>query len=382
MICPKCQFNNPDTADFCQKCGHSLVSGMCPKCQFKNPDTAGFCQKCGHSLIPGDIETIEPIIRKKINPHLYAIPLWGGFGVVIFGAFLSNAPQGSAVGELLLGVGAISILYAVTYGYIALYRSWAIIQGRTARTTPGRAVGFNFIPFYNFYWIFVAVKGLAEDINSLFDQANLNAKRISVGLSLWMCILYILSIVPVIGVIALFISTILYTILIYQWAEAVNSNVLDEVYERTDIVFKPIRTTGGAGTAAIVIGVIFGGIVIVGILAAIAIPQFAAYKNAANDGITRSQLRNLAVAMEAYYVQNGNYGDPNGKGHTVKETSITKGGHGYTSNPKVIITIPSVVAPCAYGKEGSECWSADAAYAGSRTTFTWNADLGGMQPYN
>lgn len=377
MICPKCQTQNPDTADFCQKCGHSLVSGMCPKCQFKNPDTAGFCQKCGTSLIPGDIKTIEPIIRKKINPHLYAIPLWGGMALIIIGGFSSAATGESTFSILFLVAGYISIMYAVIYGYIALFRSWSIIQGRTARTTPGRAVGFNFIPFYNFYWVFVAVKGLAEDINSLFDQANINVKRINVGLSLWACILFILSIIPVIGVITLLISTILYTILVYQWAEAVNSPVLDEVYKRTDIVFKPIKTVS-SGSAVIIIGVIFGGVMIVGILAAIAIPQFAAYKSAANDGDARSQLRNMAVSIEAYYVMNGDYGDPNGRGRTVQETSLAAGGYGYTMNPNVLMTIPSAVIPCT-SSEGRECWSGDASYAGSGRTFTWNSKKGGAQ---
>lgn len=40
---------------------------------------------------------------------------------------------------------------------------------------------------------------------------------------------------------------------------------------------------------------------IIGILAAIAIPQYAAYKNRAKDSAVRSDLKNAMLAEEAYY---------------------------------------------------------------------------------
>jgi prepilin-type N-terminal cleavage/methylation domain-containing protein len=48
-------------------------------------------------------------------------------------------------------------------------------------------------------------------------------------------------------------------------------------------------------------------IAIIGILAAIAIPQFATYRQRANDGAAVSDLRNMAVALEAFYVANNAY---------------------------------------------------------------------------
>jgi len=48
-------------------------------------------------------------------------------------------------------------------------------------------------------------------------------------------------------------------------------------------------------------------IAIIGILAAIAIPQFAEYRARGFDARARSDLRNVATAEEAYFVDNEEY---------------------------------------------------------------------------
>lgn len=47
-------------------------------------------------------------------------------------------------------------------------------------------------------------------------------------------------------------------------------------------------------------------VAIIGILAAIAIPQYATYKQQAADSKAKSDLHNMATAFEAYYGSNGN----------------------------------------------------------------------------
>lgn len=47
-------------------------------------------------------------------------------------------------------------------------------------------------------------------------------------------------------------------------------------------------------------------VAIIGILAAIAIPQYATYKQQAADAKAKSDLHNMATAMEAYYGSSGN----------------------------------------------------------------------------
>ena len=48
-------------------------------------------------------------------------------------------------------------------------------------------------------------------------------------------------------------------------------------------------------------------VVVIGLLAAIAIPKFAATKGKANAAALRSDLRNLASAQESYFFQNAVY---------------------------------------------------------------------------
>ncbi len=48
-------------------------------------------------------------------------------------------------------------------------------------------------------------------------------------------------------------------------------------------------------------------VAIIGILAAIAIPQFAAYRARGFDGQAESDCRNVATAEEAYFVDNNTY---------------------------------------------------------------------------
>ena len=48
-------------------------------------------------------------------------------------------------------------------------------------------------------------------------------------------------------------------------------------------------------------------IAIIGILAAIAIPQFAAYRRRAYESDVKANLKNAATAQEAYFVDNNGY---------------------------------------------------------------------------
>ena len=61
--------------------------------------------------------------------------------------------------------------------------------------------------------------------------------------------------------------------------------------------------------AAITIGISFFAFAIIGILAAIAIPQFAAYRTRAYEASVKSELKNLYAAESKYYQANKRYAD-------------------------------------------------------------------------
>jgi len=162
---------------------------------------------------------------KKINPHLFTFSLWGGlFLWGICGAISLEAGEPSWRIFLLfawIGIGA--IIFSSIYFLVSLYRCWTVIQGEIARTTPGKAVGFLFIPLFNVYWVFVAIRGLAKDANAFCSRKeNREISLISVGLSTALCII---PIIPFVNYIAL----ILQTVLIYQWAKFLNYAMALEV---------------------------------------------------------------------------------------------------------------------------------------------------------
>ncbi|QZZ18725.1 serine/threonine phosphatase [Leptothermofonsia sichuanensis E412] len=47
LVCPNCQFENPNTNKFCQECGTSLTHNTCPQCGSLVPFDLVNCQMCG-----------------------------------------------------------------------------------------------------------------------------------------------------------------------------------------------------------------------------------------------------------------------------------------------------------------------------------------------
>jgi hypothetical protein len=136
-----------------------------------------------------------------------------GAGMSVFFLCLGMlfAVNGSAVVYVLmiLALAIASLIAGAVLGYILLYRFWSVIQFGTARTSPGKAVGFCFIPFFNFYWFYVAIVGLAKDMNVYCDERNVDGARISEGLALVWFILWLTTLIPFLGLlIELAVATI------------------------------------------------------------------------------------------------------------------------------------------------------------------------------
>ncbi len=47
LVCPQCQFENPNTNKFCQKCGTSLTHKTCDTCDSQVPFSEEYCPNCG-----------------------------------------------------------------------------------------------------------------------------------------------------------------------------------------------------------------------------------------------------------------------------------------------------------------------------------------------
>lgn len=112
--------------------------------------------------------------------------------VILAIAFEDSSLAAFALPMMLVAFGL--LIWAVIRLFQCLYRSWAIIPADMRRTTPGKAVGFSFIPFFNYYWLFVAYFGWAQDYNAYLDKTGqANVARVPVELFRFYAILLAVS---------------------------------------------------------------------------------------------------------------------------------------------------------------------------------------------
>jgi len=99
----------------------------------------------------------------------------------------------NAMEVLFMFFGLLFFVAAIAYGVcfcFYLYRLWEEIHPTFAQTTPGKAVGFMFIPFWNIYWLFVAFWGLYKSMNKEMESYG-HAHRFNESLILRFCIVWI-----------------------------------------------------------------------------------------------------------------------------------------------------------------------------------------------
>ena len=72
LICPQCQFENPNTNKFCQRCGTSLTHKACHECDTQVPVNAETCHNCGEftgtvwtAIIAKDSESLAPVMDSQ-----------------------------------------------------------------------------------------------------------------------------------------------------------------------------------------------------------------------------------------------------------------------------------------------------------------------------
>ncbi len=108
-------------------------------------------------------------------------------------------------------------------------------------------------------------------------------------------------------------------------------------------------------------------VAIIGILAAIAIPQFAAYRARAYCASSESDLANLAIAEEAYFADNDVY-------TTDTTAAAIANSWSATTNDVVTVTGGDTAGFTATAAHPN-CVDA----AGANVTYTWDSTAGGLQ---
>ncbi len=145
-----------------------------------------------------------PRFRKKASLGLYLMFLIFGIALLAAVAWALNAAESNPEmrvealgGAILIGViaGVLCVLIAQVVALVYTYRAWAHIQELPVTTvTPGKAVGFLFIPFFNLYWLFIAYGSWPSAFNRYLDMAGAtHIPRASSALAITHCVVTILT---------------------------------------------------------------------------------------------------------------------------------------------------------------------------------------------
>lgn len=203
---------------FCKRCSNKQfdrIKGIV--CSHTN-ETATFEETCPH-FEEAELTEEKRIYRPTNSRKAYNSTgeklrgRYNGFLITLYGALVLIIPgvilmlNREDVGVLFYILGAFSAIMAAIYSMTIIYKLWDIIlqEAKIHKLempvqSPGQAVGFLFIPLFNFYWIFIAIGKLPGSLNEIAKRRG--SKYIAPdGLGLIISIFSVSVIIPYLGII-------------------------------------------------------------------------------------------------------------------------------------------------------------------------------------
>ncbi len=160
-----------------QPAGYGPPPGQSPYGQPPGAQPAGGYGQPGYGA-PQQVGQ-APRTGVKMSAGLYLLFMIGG--AVIGGGLTAWGATDSKVTELLM-FSWIPLVFSMIAGYVFIYKQWKAIDDGQARTTPGKAIGYLFIPLFNIYWIFNIFFGWPTDYNKYIQRYGIQAPQLSQGL--------------------------------------------------------------------------------------------------------------------------------------------------------------------------------------------------------
>jgi hypothetical protein len=135
---------------------------------------------------------------RKANKGFYVgLFLAGRLGYWIFWevtqVLIMVYPQLLPIRQIRTIPGSLLSILSGIVTFILVYKMWAAIQGRGARTSAGKALGFMFIPLFYFYWVFQVFWGWTKDYNRIPESDDVELPLMPEGIALAVCVLPLLT---------------------------------------------------------------------------------------------------------------------------------------------------------------------------------------------
>jgi len=104
--------------------------------------------------------------------YLTAISAGSMLGYLLI-AGVQGSPRPNTSSSLVLFAGLLFTLLASIALLLLIKAMWTSIQDKGTRISPGRAVGFLFIPVFNFFWLFRVFWGFHKDYNEYIKRHSI-----------------------------------------------------------------------------------------------------------------------------------------------------------------------------------------------------------------
>jgi hypothetical protein len=109
-------------------------------------------------------------------------------------------------------IGILILLLGVALLLMFVYRAWQAIQDGDTAVAPALAAGLLFVPLFNCYWVFVGLAGLAPNVNAFVRRHGLRARPASTSLGVVVSVLFVLGLLPFIGLGPLLLTVLLFPV--------------------------------------------------------------------------------------------------------------------------------------------------------------------------
>ena len=165
----------------CKACGEESVVEVatekpCPFCGKLIKLEARMCRFCKRDLGNAEWGVTDADARK-----IRGLVKWWVISLIApFLIFLAIVVTPNSITEVLLPpmlIGA--FVFATVSPFVLLYKFWRLVPANEAETTPGKAVGLLFIPFFNIYWTYVAFCKLSKHYDEFDEMGQMSTSALA-----------------------------------------------------------------------------------------------------------------------------------------------------------------------------------------------------------